>query len=244
MTSPSLFQIELAGISIGLSDRYGALKRHCKDYLTDQPPLFFVEVSDEEIRRAMALSDDPRLKTDPASAELVCVYRAICKTLPRYGVFLFHSAAIEAEGKAYLFSAPSGTGKTTHIKLWRECFGKRISMINGDKPLLRPEEDGRITVFSSPWAGKEGWQRKCSYPLGGLCFLKRGEKNEIRRLDKGACAERILKQILFPKDPEALAKALALADQLSGAVPAYELACTISEEAAHLSFAALTGQEE
>lgn len=243
MSAPNRFQIELAEISIGLTDRYGALKEHCKDYLTDTPPLFHVKASDEEIRRAMALSEDEGLKNSPALAELVCVYRTICKTLPQYGVFLFHSAAVEYDQKAFLFSAPSGTGKSTHIKLWRECFGKRISMINGDKPLLRPEENGSITVFSSPWAGKEGWQRRCSYPLGGLCFLKRGVTNEIRSLDHTECGERVLKQILFPADPTALARTLAFADLLAESVPAFELACTISKQAAELSFNALTSTD-
>ena len=121
-----MFQIELAEISIGLNDRYGALKTHCKDYLTDKEPLFTVSVSDEEIARAMTLSHDPALKNNPAAAEIVCAYRAICKKLPLYGVFLFHSAAIAYDQRAYLFSAPSGTGKSTHIGLWRECFGKSV----------------------------------------------------------------------------------------------------------------------
>ena len=240
--SQAPFQIELADISIGLTDRYGLLKSHCKEYLTSKPPLSTVSVSDEEIQRTMSLGDK-QMQNDPALSELVCVYRAICKTLPRYGVFLFHCAAIEFEGKAYLFSAPSGTGKSTHIRLWRECFGNRISIINGDKPLLRPEKDGSITVFSSPWAGKEGWQRKCAYPLGGLCFLRQGERNEICALDSGQSGRLILKQILFPSDADALKSTLTFADTLAASVPVFSLACTISREAALMSFSAMTGEQ-
>lgn len=235
-----MFNILLADISIGLEDRYGLLYDHCKDYLTDRPALFEVHVEDCEIQKEY----DQREQGAPDSmayAELVCVYRTICRTLPAYNVFLFHSAALEYNGKAYLFSAPSGTGKSTHIGLWRKNLGKRISIINGDKPLIRLESDGSLTVHSSPWAGKEGWQRNCSYPLGAICFLKQAPENIICTLSPEKAGEKILSQIIYPKSPAVLLKALTLADKLASDAPVFELGCTISDDAAKLSFEAMTG---
>ena len=237
-----MFNIELAGISIGLEDRYGRLYNHCKEYLTDRPALFEIHVSDEEIKKEIELGDQEELK-NMAYAEIVCVYRAICRRLPAYNVFLFHSAALEYDGKAYLFSAPSGTGKSTHIGLWRKCLGNRIDIINGDKPLIRLEEDGNLTVCSSPWAGKEGWQRRCTAPLGAICFLKRAPENAIERLSPEQAGERVLSQIIYPPQPQILMKALTLADKLVTTAPVYELSCNISTEAARLSFEAMTGDK-
>ena len=235
-----MFNIELAGISIGLEDRYGRLYDHCRDYLTDRPALFEIHVSDEEIRKEFELAESEALR-NMAYGEIVCVYRAICRRLPAYNVFLFHSAALEYEGKAYLFSAPSGTGKSTHIGLWRENLKDRISIINGDKPLIRQNEDGSLTVCSSPWAGKEGWQRNCSAPLGAICFLKRAPENAICRLSAEQAGEKVLSQIIYPKDPQILFRALTLADKLVRSAPVYELSCNISDEAARLSFETMTG---
>jgi hypothetical protein len=238
----AMFNIDLAGISIGLEDRYGLLQTHCKDYLTQKPALFEIRVSDEEIEEEIKRKE-PGAPDGMAYAELVCVYRAICKKLPAFDVFLFHSAAIECGGRAYLFSAPSGTGKSTHIRLWRENLKDRISIINGDKPLIRLEKDGSLTVHSSPWAGKEGWQRNCTYPLGGICFLKRAPENSILRLSPEEAGEKILSQILYPKDPVILLKALTLADKLASTAPVFELSCNISNEAARLSFENMTGEK-
>ena len=237
-----MFNVELAGISIGLEDRYGLLYDHCKDYLTEKPSLFDVFVSDEEIK-AEVDRREPGAPDSMAYGELVCVYRTICQKLPAYDVFLFHSAAIEHNGKAYLFSAPSGTGKSTHIRLWRENLTDRISIINGDKPLIRLEKDGSLTVHSSPWAGKEGWQRNCAYPLGGICFLKRATENAITRLSAEEAGARVLSQIIYPKEPSALLKALTLADALVTTAPVFELGCNISNEAAKLSFETMTGEK-
>ena len=236
-----MFTIKLAGIPIGIDNHYTFIDKQCTAYQCTDKPLFTVSVSEEEIERELQLTD-PSLRSDRGYGESVCTYRKICLQLPQYDTFLFHCAAIEYGGKAYLFSAPSGTGKSTHIKLWRSYLKERVSIINGDKPLIKKEQDGSFTVYSSPWAGKEGWQRNCAYPLAGICFLGQAPENNLTSLSQSESARRALKQVLYPRDVLLRQKTLSLVDGVLKCTPVFELHCTISREAAALSFAALTGE--
>ena len=82
------------------------------------------------------------------------------------------------DGAAYLFTAPSGTGKSTHTRLWREVFGDRVWMINDDKPMLRISEN-LVTAYGTPWNGKHHISRNASAPLKAIVQLNRGKENII-----------------------------------------------------------------
>lgn len=75
------------------------------------------------------------------------------RKLINLGGFMLHASAIVVDNKAYLFSAPSGTGKSTHTKLWQECFGDKAIIINDDKPAIRIEE-GKCFAYGTPFSGK------------------------------------------------------------------------------------------
>jgi serine kinase of HPr protein (carbohydrate metabolism regulator) len=102
-------------------------------------------------------------------------------SLMRYNGLRIHASAVEVDGKAYLFSANSGTGKSTHTRLWREVFGDRAVMVNDDKPFLRMTE-GAVMVYGSPWNGKHGLGCNLSVPLKAVCILERGEENRIEKI--------------------------------------------------------------
>lgn len=237
-----MFTIRLAETDIGIDNRYDFVQRQCAGYLSTGTPAFTVSVSEEEIREEWEKST-PEVKNSRRDkfgySESISIYRKICYTMPLYDALLLHSAALSAHGGAYLFSAPSGTGKTTHLKLWMRTHPGEVTIINGDKPLLKKQPDGSFTVYGTPWSGKEGWQSNISAPLKGLCFLRRGEVNAIRRLDEKESADRVMKQIVYPKDPAALTKTLMLSNDILYSAPIWLLSCNISEEAARLSFDAM-----
>ena len=105
---------------------------------------------------------------------------------------VIHSAAMLWNKKVWLFAADSGTGKSTQIKQWKELYLDGVQIINGDKPILRLELDGCITVHPSPWRGKEGWGDDTLFgELGGIILLKQGEENSIRSLQPIQCAARL-----------------------------------------------------
>ena len=101
----------------------------CADYEADVNPMFHIEVSEAEIERERNAGEE---HFSNAYLESLAVYRKLCEKMLDYDCFLFHCSAIALDGKAYLFAAPSGTGKSTHTRLWREVFGNRAVMINDD----------------------------------------------------------------------------------------------------------------
>ena len=140
----------IADLAVEIRARYDYVTRQCADYLAPlgTVPDFTVEVSDEVLSASHAQAPDFSV----AYHESLCVYRAICQKMLDYGGFLLHAAVIEVDGRAYAFSAPSGTGKSTHIKLWRRVLGERVQIVNGDKPILR-YRDGRFMGMPCPFGG-------------------------------------------------------------------------------------------
>ena len=111
----------------------------------------------------------------------LALLRQLAEKGPAVGRFLMHAAVLEYDGRAYAFTASSGTGKSTHLQLWRRTLGNAVQAVNGDKPLLYAS-DAEVMACGTPWSGKEGWQRNVCVPLGGLCFISRGEKDVCRRM--------------------------------------------------------------
>ena len=195
-----------------------------------------VQVSRDEIKAEQAGAP---VHLSDGYCESVCIYRAICRRLPLLGGMLLHSAVITDGTHGFAFTASSGTGKTTHVRMWREAFGEEIRVVNGDKPLIR-KRDGVWYAYGTPWCGKEGWNSNISVPLAAVCFLRRGETNAIAPYDTAAAVTEIFPQLLIPEDPAALAATLELLDDLLASVPLYELFCTVSPEAAHVARSGMT----
>ena len=76
--------------------------------------------------------------------------------MPLYGAFLMHAAVVEVDGIAYVFTAPSGTGKSTHVQLWLDHFGPRARVLNGDKPLFR-FEGNTLYACGTPGRARKIW---------------------------------------------------------------------------------------
>ncbi len=226
-----MFIIKLAGVHVGIKNRYPFVERQCRAFLADTEDAdFWVEVTDEEI------AQEPRQEGHSMGyLESVCVYRHICEKIFRYNVFLVHGSVIEQDGTAYAFLARSGVGKSTHTRLWLKNI-PATRVINGDKPLFRVEEDGSITAYGTPWNGKENWGDNISAPLGAVCFIERGEKNEIRPASEEETLTRLMAQVYLRGARESIEKRLLMMDALLRAVPYYVLRCTISDEAALVAY--------
>ncbi len=230
-----MFYIRMADMNIQIDNRYAYVRRLCQEYLIDQPNHIdmIARVSQEEIQKEIAVSQFP---VSPDYAEGVCVYRNICKQLPKeFNAFLLHCAVIEYEGRGYAFAAKSGTGKSTHIALWQKRFGSSVHIVNGDKPILRFLDD-TLYAYGTPWCGKEGLQINTSVPLNAICFLERAEQNTIRRIGTDEAVMRIFHQILSPEDVCSLDALIPLLDRTLREIPCYVLGCNISEEAAEVAY--------
>lgn len=233
------FLLQLAGIMIQVTCRFSESRDFCQDYLCERKNGKLdmeIFVGEHQISAERAISPD----YEDTYLETLSIYREIAERLPIYGGVVFHGAVIQFQKMAYFFSAPSGTGKSTHIALWRKYMGEHVGVINGDKPIL--VDDGtRILAYGTPWAGKEGWQSNCSAPLQGGCFLRQAKRNRILCLKPEECAELLMRQIYLPSSPQAAIQTLELADQITKRMPLWLLECDMSEEAIRLSFETMTG---
>ena len=172
------------------------------------------------------------------AAEFSSIYRKIAERLPYYSRAVVHGAVVQYKDKAYMFIAKSGTGKTTHINLWRKYFGG-VSVINGDKPIIALKDDS-IKAYGTPWAGKEHLQENKNAPLGGICLIKRAKQNSIRKLNDSEALTAIIRQVYMPEDTKSLDLTMKLIGDIIRLVPFYELSCDISREAAECSFNEMT----
>lgn len=220
--------IRMSELNIEIDTKSEYVKRKCSDYLVNAEKADMkVGVTREEIEREKALS--PGYTDD--YYEFVCIYRAICMKMPLYDRLLVHSAVIDDGGRGYAFSAKSGVGKTTHIRMWKQAFADDVSIINGDKPIYR-FEDGKIYACGTPWCGKEGYNQNRETELRAICFINRGEENKIERLEGKNAADLVFGQIIMPKSEELAIKTLELCSQMLKILPVYKLYCNISTDAA------------
>jgi hypothetical protein len=159
--------------------------------------------------------------------------------LIRYNGFLIHSSALAYENKAYLFSAPSGTGKSTHALLWKKVFGEEnVISINDDKPALRLI-DGKYFVFGTPFSGKTDQNENMCVPIQGICILNRAEENSIQPITAREALVPLLNQTIRPTEKIGMEKLLTLLDLLIQTVPIYKMGCNISLEAPKIAYASM-----
>lgn len=154
---------------------------------------------------------------------------------------MLHASAMVLDGKAYLFTAACGTGKSTHTRLWLESFPDAF-ILNDDKPALRLE-NGRLYAYGTPWSGKTARNRNIRVELGGVCVLRRGTENKIAPYAGRAALHDILEQTVRPRDPSMMVKLLDILDRLLALVPVWKLECNMEPEAAVVSYNAMSGKE-
>lgn len=241
------FNIKLADEIVAVNCIYPSTKLFCQDYLTEQDATFQVIVTQEDILEEHKKSDAqrkreglPPLVYPDDYLETLALYRKIVDVFLAKDIILFHGSVIAVEGEAFLFTAPSGTGKSTHVRLWREYFKDRAVMVNDDKPLIRLDGD-RAKIYGTPWMGKHNLGSNVVYPLKAICHLQRGIENSIENISFKKLYSTIMQQTQRPSQPQGMVRLLSLIDVLGEKVSFYQLYCTISEEAVILAYNTMKG---
>lgn len=167
--------------------------------------------------------------------EMECIFMAdvFNKKILKYNAIFLHSSAILYKGKAYLFSADSGVGKSTHTKLWIKKFGaENVQIINDDKPIIR-FIDNDWYVYGSPFDGGSGVNTNTRAKLGGIVFLERAQTNSIVKLNKKDVFPMLYKNtIKLSLDDEYADYMLTTADKLISENNFYLLKCNTDIESA------------
>lgn len=175
---------------------------------------------------------------DPEDAEYVGTGSLFAKRLLDFGGFQLHASAVVTDGRAYLFSAPSGMGKSTHAEKWVRLFG--ASYLNDDKPALRRQGDIWM-AYGTPWSGKHDLSSPTGAPLGGIAFLWRGQENRITAMEAAQALPLLMSQTVYRLPREQMERLLTMADHILRNVPIWRLECRNDDEAARVSYAAMTG---
>lgn len=235
------FNMKLADLMIEVYPRYPTLKEFCKDYIckTEEEAQIIVKITEDDINKERQNNEEA--EESPQYLETLAALRQIADQIPKYHRFLCHGAAITWKDQSFLFTAPSGTGKSTHIALWKKYLGDDVDIINGDKPFMKIDKS-EIRIYGSPWAGKEFWQKNRSAKLDGICILKQSKRNQIRKLMPKETVAMMIRQVYFTQRVSDAEKTLDLLDQLLRNVQVYMLECDISREAVKCSFEAMTGE--
>ena len=244
------FQIQLAGHVIGVKAMFESTKEFCKDYLCTGTPEFSVEITPEDLvfeqeksARENELEGKPVQQHADPYLETTAVQRQVVEGLFERDCLLFHGSVVSVDGEGYLFTAKSGTGKSTHTRLWRKLFGDRAVMVDDDKPILRLTEGG-VIVYGTPWNGKHRIGSNISVPLKAICVLERGVENSIRTAKPQEVLPMLMQQSNRPRRAHMMGKYLELIDGLAQNVAFYRLACNMNPEAAQVAYAAMSGRKE
>ena len=244
----SVFTIQIAGAVVGITSLGEHTAQFFHNYLWSGKPDFSIEISPEDIafEREKSLREDaleglpPRVFSD-SYLETISIQRKITEQLFDRDTLLFHGSVVAVDGAAYLFTAKSGTGKSTHTRLWRELLGDRAVMVNDDKPFLRIEKNG-VTACGTPWNGKHGLGENITVPLKAICILERGEENRIREIPPREALFMLLQQSNRPMNPGKMGQYLDLVDRLSRSVSFWRLQCNMQPEAARISYETMSAK--
>lgn len=208
----------------------GGLDSRCREYFYEHKSVPDIVIREQDYRK----NRYPANINEDDLAYMESAYQ-FYKELVKFDGMYLHSSAVVLDGKAYLFSGHCGAGKSTHTRLWQKCFGDKARVINDDKPALR-KMDEVWYAYGTPWCGKDGINLNEKAPLAGICFLKKSQKNNIRRLSILESMERVLAQTIRKFDnPEMLDMMLKHMEDLLTKIPVYELENLPVEDAALLS---------
>ncbi len=232
------FSIKIAGVPVAVRCRYPATYDYLLPYRTTEAGVFAIAPTDadlermrEEQERTDAAEGIPLRRYSRQFLERSAIHALLAERLVGHDVLLMHGSALCMDGQAYIFTGKSGTGKSTHAKLWREAFGDRVWMINDDKPMLRITEEG-IVVWGTPWDGKHHLSRNAGAPLKAILQIRQADENRIEPLAKADAFPLLMSQAYRPGDPAAALRVLALEKRILETAAFYTMYCNQKPEAA------------
>lgn len=235
------FYAKVAGMQFTINTLHDYSHKLMAEYCIESPSEHVLHITQDDIDHERQLviesedSVDQSLATVPDFyLESIAVLRKMADYVCEHNRLLMHGSAIAIDGKGYIFTALSGTGKSTHTALLRKLHGENAVMINDDKPFLHIAED-KIYVCGSPWMGKHGIGSNISVPLEGIFFLRRSEDNVLEQLSAEDALTLLVSQCHRPVHADKMMFTLDLLDQILTRVPLYDFGCNMDISAAELS---------
>ena len=224
----------IADIIVGM-DTFGRTLRQAEAYrISEAEPELLVRSNAETLH-----ASQPHLSLE--DCEYMTTGSSFYYNLVRFHGMMLHASCVVVDGKAYLFSAPSGTGKSTHVQLWLKLFGDRAFVLNDDKPALRVI-DGKIYVYGTPWSGKFDCSVNTRAELGGIAFVKRAEENSMRLMQPTEAIYGLMDQTVRKVSACDQLTFMDTIDKIVSSNKIFELCCNMDISAAQLSYETMSGK--
>ena len=231
---------KIAGLTVEMNPKHNRVKKVAANYLNDAVDAhtdFTIAVSDDSIEQYVA--EHPNLTKSQAEYILEC--SCFSSELLNFNSFVLHASAIMYQGVAYLFSAHSGTGKSTHTNLWQRYFGEeKVTYINDDKPVIR-KIDGNWCACGSPFCGKNDLGENIIVPIGGVAFLERCDTNSIAPMTSAEAIFKIFDLTLRPSSAKKMNNLMSIIETLISEIPIYSLKCNMSLDAVKVAYEGMSG---
>ncbi|WP_088188776.1 hypothetical protein [Desulfosporosinus sp. FKA] len=226
---------KIAELSIEMKYASQTLLKQAESYRKDgnDPVDMTIQIAEQRLKRVKEAHTHLSLN----DCEYILTGFDFYRLLLDFNGFGLHSSAVALNNKAVLFSAPCGTGKSTHARLWQQQFGTDKALIlNDDKPALRLIEN-TFYVYGTPWSGKSDLNLNQKVPLQAIVFLEQAKENHIRQLNSKEALKLLIYQSLrTDSDPDKMIKLLTLHDHLLNKIPIYQMGCTVSTDAVMLVY--------
>lgn len=254
-------ELELAGIALQVKTPHiEKLRPLLREYIREpesaeaalteksQIDVPLIDVSEQDVLTQKELThkvfaereEDP--PADELEYEFVALYKKILNYLIEHKVIYLHGSLISINGNGYLFMAPSGTGKSTHVRLWKERYGDQVTVINDDKPVVKV--NGGVRAYGTPWNGKHRLGCNREVPLKGIVRLRRGLTNKIDELDRRDALKLLYIHTLHFDDAYKMKLMLEVIGTIVEKVRFYDLQCNMELKAAEVTYEKLINSQD
>lgn len=238
----NIVKCKIADFNVSFENDINNYNKSMRSYHCDfDIPDISISISDDDVKYEEDIFDDETTPIYPSSFKRAALFRKFAETIPSYNSFVLHSATFDLDGTGVAFAAHSGTGKTTHMNLWKEYLGDKMTIVNGDKPIVRffNDEPDAAYAYGTPWNGKEGCGCNMRTQLKHICFIERSNTNFVEKIDKKSAIDRIFKQVYMPKSPMAVVNTMQLIDRLLTCCDLWIIHCNVDENAGEIAYKAI-----
>ena len=232
-------KFRIAGFNVFVNNEVNYIKLHTKEFFsTFDVADISLDITNEDVYYEVEQADSSHKRS---YLQYNSIHRKIAEWLPQNNAFVLHSATFDVDGVGVAFAAHSGTGKTTHMNLWQKLLGDKMTIVNGDKPIVRffDNEPETPYAYGTPWNGKEHLGCNIRTPLKHICFIERSETNYVEKVQKNAVIDRIFNQVYMPKDPMAVMNTMKLIDRVLSCTNLWIIHCNMEPEAAEVAYNAI-----
>ena len=233
---------KIADLNIKIDPKYSSTLERLKPYLVSEN-VFDIEIINSDTEIADFAKTSSSLCTMELAESFLILNKLCIEIFENFNGFFFHSSSLMIDNEAYVFTAKSGTGKSTHTALWRKRFGDKVKMINDDKPIIR-KHNGNFYIYGTPWLGKSEIGSNAKALLKAVFVLERGTENCVKRVSVGEVFGSLLEATLVFHEKDKMIRLLNMFDEFFSSTQLFKLKCNTDISAAEVAYNAVNSAKD